>query len=147
MLVDALPQYDWSVIKAGLAVGYAESYAKSMLVHRANHDVTLSKAIEAKRKVLQQETAEVQGFNWREEAIKLYFTSLEAEDRTNANTTLRMLGQHLGTFEADNRQKGVQSLAELAQSILQRKRELQGQTEPERKAIEGTVIDAQDGTD
>ena len=30
-LVELLPQYDWSIIKAGVAAGYSESYAKGRL--------------------------------------------------------------------------------------------------------------------
>ena len=30
-LVELLPQYDWSIIKAGIAAGYSESYAKGRL--------------------------------------------------------------------------------------------------------------------
>ena len=106
--MDALPEHDWSVIKAGIAVGYSRAYATTNLVTRAKHNTSLCKAIEQKRQEIQAEAAQERGWTaewWRREQADALAIAKEKGDVTGINVALRQIGQHLGVFEADNHQR------------------------------------------
>jgi hypothetical protein len=44
-LVDALPSHDWSIAKAGITIGYSESYAKTRLTQALKDDVEFCRAV------------------------------------------------------------------------------------------------------
>jgi hypothetical protein len=48
-LVDLLPDYDWSIVKAGLAAGYSQSYSEKRLKHHVEKNIVLCRAIADKR--------------------------------------------------------------------------------------------------
>jgi len=52
-LIDALPDCDWSIVKAGIAAGYSPAYAESTLARTVKSNAGLCKAIEAKRQSIQ----------------------------------------------------------------------------------------------
>ena len=115
LMVDALPAHNWSVIQAGLAVGYAKSYANGTLVHRAKHDESLSKAIKAKRQAVVRK-ANKHGWNsqwWRNEVEEALSDVKAAGDNGTRSKLLDMAGKHVGVYQdeaGDKRQAGTQVL-------------------------------------
>ena len=55
-LLDILPEYDWSIVKAGLAAGYSEHYAKTRLKGILTKDVKFCKALLARRAQIEAQT-------------------------------------------------------------------------------------------
>ncbi len=107
-MIDALPMHGWSVIKAGLATGYSENYANTMLLTRAKNDVTLSRAIERKRQQTAKKLEKDAGWTlerWQQQQAEILHLAIKKGDIAGANTAMRQLGQHIGAFEADNSQR------------------------------------------
>ncbi len=103
VLVDKLPEHNWSVTKAALAAGYTRGYAETNLHYRCRHDLSLSQAIAAKRREIGERTWTVE--QWREMVAKALAECIARGGRTTEKEILRMIGQHIGAFEADNRQR------------------------------------------
>ena len=96
-LVDALPSHDWSIAKAGITIGYSESYAKTRLAQALKDDVEFCRAVEAKR----EEVARLAPWNLEElqrQYRKLLRDCGEHGDRTNAKGVLDSLTRILGGF-------------------------------------------------
>jgi hypothetical protein len=104
LLVDLLPGCNWSITEAGLAAGFSRSYAETALHSRCKRDVSLHKAIAAKRREISEKSWSVE--QWRTLVADLLADCKARGDRTNAKELLRLIGQHIGAFEADNRQRG-----------------------------------------
>ena len=103
-LVDALPRVNWSVPKAGLLAGFTKGYSNTSLCTRCKHDPALVKAISDKRILVAKE----QGWNvdvWLREASQTLASARGRRDGATEATMIRLIGQHLGVFDADNRQK------------------------------------------
>ena len=58
-LLEVLPLYDWSITKAGIAVGWKPSYAKTRLPHIIAKDVNLCQRIREKRQALDATTGDM----------------------------------------------------------------------------------------
>ena len=96
-LIDALPSHDWSIAKAGITIGYSESYAKTRLVQALKDDVEFCRAVEAKR----EEVAKLAPWNLEElqrQYRKLLRDCEEHGDRTNAKGVLDSLTRIQGGF-------------------------------------------------
>ncbi len=96
-LIDALPSHDWSIAKAGITIGYSESYAKTRLVQALKDDVEFCRAVEAKR----EEVAKLAPWNLEElqrQYRKLLRDCEEHSDRTNAKGVLDSLTRIQGGF-------------------------------------------------
>lgn len=105
-LVDRLPEHGWCITRAALAVGYSPSYVNSRLIPRLKGDARFCRAVELKRRETQQKSWDIE--QWREMMAEAIRECDVAKDRTNKKELLRMIGQHIGAFEADNRQKRPQ---------------------------------------
>lgn len=105
-LVDRLPEHGWCITRAALAVGYAASYVDSKLIPRLKRDGRFCRAVELKRQETQRASWDIA--SWRQMVSEALERCREHGDRTNEKELLRMIGQHVGSFEADNRQKQTQ---------------------------------------
>jgi hypothetical protein len=105
MFVDRLPEFNWNIEATGMAVGWKPSYVKTVLHHRVNHSLRLRKAITDKRVEIQERTWSIE--SWRKLMTEALERCKARGDRTNEKELLRMIGQHIGAFEADNRQRQV----------------------------------------
>lgn len=58
-LLDLLPDYDWSVTKAGIAAGYSKAYATTTLARQVRKNAKLCKAIIEKRETMAATTEDL----------------------------------------------------------------------------------------
>lgn len=105
-LVDRLPEHAWCITRAALAVGYAPNYVDSRLIPRLKRDERFCQAVEVKRQETQRASWDIE--SWRKMVIEAMEDCRAHGDRTNAKELLRMIAQHIGAFEADNRQRQTQ---------------------------------------
>ena len=109
-LLDLLPEHAWNITQAGLALGYAQSYATTCLSTTIKRDILFAKAMELQRAKVAAETG-IDAAWWLREVHACYQrcqesgTDGKARDETNASAYLEKLAKHLGTYEADNRQR------------------------------------------
>lgn len=107
LFVDLLPQYNWGIVKAGIAAGFSPSYCNTQLATRCKSDPRLSKAIASKR----AEIVSASGWTvekWAAECAEMYQRAKDEGDWPGVSNMLKMMGMHLGVFEADNRQRQSQ---------------------------------------
>lgn len=102
-LVDRLPEFNWCITQAALAVGYSPSYVDSDLVPRLKADPRFSTAVERKRQEIAQRTWSVE--QWRAEVTDALRRCREKGDRATEHALLKMVGMHIGAFAADNHQR------------------------------------------
>jgi hypothetical protein len=137
-VVDLLPKHRWQVKPAAVEAGYRPSYAQR-LATLLKSNVNFCQAVEARRAEIRMELWSVSA--WRDECEDALQRARDAHDRSAEVQILRMMGQNIGVFEADNRQRGAESFARLALQLVKRR---QGLLEPERKLIESEVTEQQD---
>ena len=103
-LVDLLPKHDWVISRAAMELGYSRAYAQKRLPKRLLQNDAFCVAMEEKRREFIQETGwDVE--KWRAECIQRYDDAVAANDRAAVCQLLKMLGQNIGVFEEDNRQR------------------------------------------
>ncbi len=106
LLLDLLPKHGWKIRPAGIEAGYSPAYAER-LPGLLRSDVRFCKAVEAKRQEFMAKT----GWNvekWQAECVEMYELAKGSKDWPGICATLKMLGQNVGAFEADNRQRATQ---------------------------------------
>ena len=99
-LLDMLPQYDWSVSKAAIVLGYSESYAYHRLPRILKESVTFCDAIEVKR----QEFIAATGWDekkWRQECVGQFERAKADKDWPAICALLRMLGNNTGALQTN----------------------------------------------
>jgi hypothetical protein len=104
-LVDLLPKHNWVISRAAMELGYSRGYAQKRLPRRLSENVSFCVAVENKRQEFMRETG-WDSEKWRAECIQRYREAVEANDRAAVCQLLKMLGQNIGAFEADNHQRG-----------------------------------------
>jgi len=105
-VVDLLPKHQWQVKPAAIEAGFSPSYAQR-LATLLKDNVSFCQAVEAQRR----EFIDATGWNpdkWQEECVQQYERAKDKGDWPAICQLLKMLGQNVGSFEADNRQKAVQ---------------------------------------
>ena len=147
-LLDTLPEFAWNVTQAALAVGYAKSYVASDLVPSLKKDPRFSKALRLQK----QNMSRLTGWNverWAREQAGIFYEAKDKGDLSAANVALKQFGQHLGAFEADNRQRGAESFAQLALAMLSHREALEDRSDVKRlpdghtRPVDATVLDDQ----
>ena len=105
-LVDFLPKHQWQVKPAAIEAGFSPSYAQR-LATLLKDNVKFCQAVEAKR----QEFVEATGWDvekWQRECVERYEKAKAMNDWPATCQLLKMLGQNVGSFEADNHQRRPQ---------------------------------------
>ena len=119
-IVDLLPKYRWQVKPAAIEAGYSPSYAQRLAtLLKAN--VNFCQAVEARRADIREKLWSEAA--WRDECEDALHRAREANDRSAEVQLLRLMGQNIGVFEADNRQRSCDSLAQMALQLLRGRRE------------------------
>jgi hypothetical protein len=101
-VVDLLPKHRWQVKPAAIEAGYSESYAQR-LATLLRDNVNFCQAVEARRAEVREELWSLPA--WRDECEDALQRAREANDRSAEVQILKMMGQNIGVFEADNRQR------------------------------------------
>ena len=103
MLIDLLPKHDWNITRAALAAGYSASYVDSDLIGRLKRNPRFSQVIQEKRQEIARQSWSIE--QWRAEVTDLLHRCREANDRVTELGLLKQIAQHIGAYEADNRQR------------------------------------------
>jgi len=64
-LLDILPDYDWNLVKAGLAAGYSDSYARTQLPGLVRKDRRFASLV-----LERKQSSDIQTLDLRQEAVK-----------------------------------------------------------------------------
>ena len=104
-IVDLLPKHRWQVKPAAMEAGYSESYAQR-LATLLKDNVNFCQAVEARRADIRQKLWSEA--TWRDECEDALQRARGANDRSVEVQILKMMGQNIGVFEADNRQRANQ---------------------------------------
>jgi hypothetical protein len=98
--------------QSAIAAGYCHNTAIKATTQIVGNS-RVSEAIQV-RQAESRRIASIGIEEWRRAQWALYLDAVAAGDRSAANVALRQYGQHIGAFEADNRQRGDATFASLA---------------------------------
>jgi len=105
-LLMALPEHCWDIKKAGVAVGYRESYADRRLPNIIKRDVVFCEAQSLLMAEVRRQTWSIEG--WRKQVLEHQRMAREKGDLATVHAYDVDIARHIGAFEQDNRQRGEQ---------------------------------------
>ena len=101
-IVHLLPKHRWQVKPAAVEAGYSPSYAQR-LATLLKENVNFCQAVSARRAEIREKLWSEAA--WRDECEDALQRARDAHDRSAEVQLLKMMGQNIGAFEADNRQR------------------------------------------
>ena len=102
-LLMAMPEHCWNVTQAGLAVGYAESYARDRLPVLIRRDVLFCRAQQLLMEEVRRKTWSIEG--WRRQVERHQAIARNKGDLATVHAYDVDIGKHIGAYEKDNRQQ------------------------------------------
>ena len=106
-VVALFPKHRWKIKPAAIEAGFSPSYAQR-LATLLKDNINFCQAVEARRTEIREQLWSESA--WRDECEGALRRARDAHDRSAEVQLLKMMGQNIGVFDADNRQKAPPQL-------------------------------------